>query len=424
MYITIFGGIWALFLSYASFIKKNDEAIVFMVLLSTIFQCNAVIMLGEEQGVGPMIITSIVFIVRYILKDYREIHLKTNIYTISCIMLIISILISLIFNDESFFGNKFVLIMQIIIYILCFMCMRRIGINIENNKIRKMIVNIIYIVLVIGIVQFLIFSNIIPKLKIFSILIYNEIWDGTNAYYSTTKLRLFSSFKEPSYCAAFLVGAFYYVCYNYRNIPNSLFLISIIFIEIILTMSTTAYVAVIITGFLFLIYGRRLDLFKYLVPLGVVALCFMICTGKLESVIFNKMSTGSAAERTMWNNKAIEAFKLSPLFGVGYKNSRASSLFLSIISELGVIGLLSFMLIFMKNLAFIWNRKYTINNFGSIWIYLSVVISQFIACPDLDFCVFWMAMNIMGLTDLALYSKNSTRIGEDNYETITICNNS
>ena len=82
------------------------------------------------------------------------------------------------------------------------------------------------------------------------------------------------------------------------------------------------------------------------------------------------------------------------------------------------------MLIFMKNLAFIWNRKYTISNFGSIWIYLSVVISQFIACPDLDFCVFWMAMNIMGLTDLALYTKNSTRIGEDNYETITICNNS
>ena len=422
MAITVFGGIWLIFLAYA-FIKKNDESIVFMTLLATIFQCNSVIMLSESQGVGPLIITSIVFIVRYILKDFRKIHLKTNVYTIACFMLMTSILISLFVNHESFIGEKLLLLIQMMIYIICFIFMRRVGVNIENNKIRQMIINIIYIVLAIGILQFLILKGIIPKLKIFSILIYNDTWDPTNAYYSIKNLRLFSSFKEPSYCAAFLVGAFYYVCYNYKKIRYSFFVITIILIEIILTMSTTAYISFAIVGLIFLIYGRRLNLLVYLIPLSIIGLFFAIASGKMDSVIFNKMSGGSAAERTMWNIKAIEAFKSSPIFGVGYKNSRASSFILSILSELGIIGFLSFMLIFVKNLVFIWNKKYNVNDFGSVWIYISVVICQFIACPDLDFCVFWMAMNVMGLTDLALYRKRWIETGGINYDAISICNN-
>lgn len=58
--------------------------------------------------------------------------------------------------------------------------------------------------------------------------------------------------------------------------------------------------------------------------LGIVAL--MVGTDILEEVVFKKMSSISATVRNQWNNRAIESFYSSPLIGVGYKQSRASSI--------------------------------------------------------------------------------------------------
>lgn len=68
--MTLFGAIWVAALVW-SFFKKDDGYILFMLLLSGVMQCNNVLVLGGS-GIGPFVITSIVFIIRYFAHNFRK----------------------------------------------------------------------------------------------------------------------------------------------------------------------------------------------------------------------------------------------------------------------------------------------------------------------------------------------------------------
>ena len=393
--MTLFGVIWIALLVW-SYFKKKDEYILFLLFLSGVLQCNNVLIINGS-GIGPFVITSIAFILHYMTYNFRRYRLSQKKYTLICIWIIFSVLISLISNNANL-GDSFVYVAQIFSYILCFIIVQKIGYRINQENLQKMILCIIDFVLIVGIIQYSIFILGLPRYNFIASLLYNDTISTSIAYYATAQMRLFSTFMEPSYCAAFLVGALFYICYNYKNIKNSYFRICVIGIEIILSMSTTAYVAVVICGLMFLIYGHNYKLIVRLLPVILIGLIIVVATGRFDSVIANKLSGGSAAERTMWNNRAIENFLSSPVFGAGYKNSRASSLLLSILAEQGLFGFFAFAGLCIKNFKLLISKRTSRNVKASVWFFIGVLVCQLIACPDFDFCVLWMSMYVLGVS--------------------------
>ena len=415
MRITLFGFIWIGIVLYA-FCSRSYEKMIFVTILSGVFQCNAVVILGNTNGVGPQIFTSAIFIIWYIIKYFPKYSVKFNRAYLCCMLLIFSIVISLIKNEGKIQGTKSLYIIQLLIYINCYFCIIKTKLNGQLDM-NKIFLPIVIFVLIIGMIQYLIFLGVIPKLKLITYLLYNETWNGTNAYNLMRKIRLFSTFKEPSYCATFLVGAFYYICYNYDKIKNSKTYLLVIGIEILLTLSTTAYIAVIFCGIVFSVLSNKKKVLKFLIPIGILAIFITIFSGSLETVILKKNTTGSASERNLWNRKAIEAFNKSPIYGVGFKNSRASSIVNNILGELGILGIISYFLLDWSYLKYLLKKKNNKLNYGCLYFMLAVVFSQIITCPDLELCTYWIGMYMIGLSESITRYKE----GERN-ESNSICN--
>lgn len=409
MAITLFGLLWILLLLWG-FLKKSDKYMITLTLLSSVFQCNSVIKLSNTSGVGPLIVTSIIFIARYMYVNRRKLRIQIDSYFLFGSMTVLAILLSLITNGEKFGGTKGLYILQIVIYVCTLLCMRHSAKKMDEYHLIHCILIPIMFVLVQGIIQVGITARVIPKFGLFGTLFYNETWSSNTAYYASSRIRLFSTFKEPSYCAAFLVGSLYYICFNYKKIKHSKCIILLIVTELILTMSTTGYAAALICGVAFLLYGRKEKLITHLLPVAIIALIIIVFTGIFDSVILNKLQTGSAYERGMWNDRAVRDFIQSPICGVGYKNSRASSLLLSLLAEQGILGGGVFIAFVVAQVSSIIKYNKSNLELGCKWFFIAVVVCQFIACPDLDFCVLWFGMYIVALSHII--SRNNM-INED-----------
>ncbi len=409
--MTLFGAIWLAALVVA-FLREKDDYLVVLLLFSGVLQSENVLIIAG-RGVGPFVVTSLVYIFRYVFFHYQELltfvsqknfKLKrlgknaTKSYGPISILMIGAILISLLANPATLSARTILYLGLIIIYIICFNVILKSRSQISGARLQRIIIAIIDFVIVMGVVQLLIFILGIPRDNIIATLFYSDTIGGSLAYYSTTKIRLFSTFMEPSYCGAFLVGALFYVCNNYEKIKFGFIRICIIGLAIILTRSTTAYVAVAVCGFLFFIIGRNFTLLKKLLPIGIVGLLIIVASGNFSSVIANKWRTGSAWERASWNTQAIGAIVRSPLFGIGYKSSRASSFFLTLLSEQGLLGLGAFGLLVKKNVSYLVDKTNSAMLVGATWFFIGVLICQIIAVPDFDFCVLWMSIYILGFS--------------------------
>ena len=401
MSITLFGGIWLLILFFFIF-NNRINSFLSMLLLSAVLQCDSVIILNSTS-VGPLIITSIIFIGWYLFTHFRKFPVRLDKYFYTSIFLIISILLSILFNKnyEFFLGTNYFYLLQIIIYLCCFLCIRKLACEKDINII-KVFMPCIYVVLLVGIIQFLIFAKFIPKISLITQLFYNEVWSANSAYNVSNKLRLFSTFQEPSYCSSFLVGAFYFVCYHYKKIKYSKIIIVLLGIEIFLTFSTTGYVCCFFVAILFAIFSNHKKILKFLIPLFLISILISILSGNLSTVVLHKGSSGSAKVRNFWNEKALTLFKQSIIFGNGFKTQRASSIILNILGEMGLVGVLSYFLLCWNYLKLFMKKKYgnsiTID-YGCLFYFLGVVICQILACPDLILCTFWLGMYLLGLND-------------------------
>ena len=70
------------------------------------------------------------------------------------------------------------------------------------------------------------------------------------------------------------------------------------------------------------------------------AIMYLFFFDVLDLVIFSKASSGSGVARHGWNVIAMREFNTSPFWGVGYKMSRGSSIIYTILSELGILGMI------------------------------------------------------------------------------------
>lgn len=418
MSITIFGIFFAIALLFV-FINNNIKMLLGILLFSMCVQSTSVVMIGDA-GVGPQLFASTIFFLWILLNSKLVLSGKIVINAKERYWKISTISIWLFFGYIAFttygnyrteiYNNRSLYVIQLLIYIICYLSIPYVTKHLKKKDVDKIIEGVIIIVVVIGIIQFLTTVDIFPRNFLLETFVYNN--PKENLAYNLYYPRVFSVFLEPSYCAPFLVGGFFYLISREIWNRKSMVLAIILAIEIILTFSSTAYGATLLTGIVYIFVSKNKKALKFLIPLAVVMILLLFITGTMQnilsSVIFNKMDTGSGHTRNSWDKQAWNMFLNNPLFGMGYKMVRGSRLYLSILGQIGIVGTILYVLSVLPILLAGLRRLTAIP--VSMFLVGSIA-SQMIAIPDLDFCVFWLSMYLVRM--MLAYS-NDRREKNDN----------
>jgi hypothetical protein len=172
--------------------------------------------------------------------------------------------------------------------------------------------------------------------------------------------RIVGSFTEASAFGAATLGYFAFSGKLWlENIRSRLTLVlaSLSFFALLLSTSSTAYVG--LAGFMIIAYlHAAFDAMRghttrqglwFLATMPIVAPIVMIAvalnetssayvSGMFDELVFNKMSTASGVERSLWNAQGLQNFVDTFGAGVGNGSMRASSFPISVLASLGVIG--------------------------------------------------------------------------------------
>jgi hypothetical protein len=178
--------------------------------------------------------------------------------------------------------------------------------------------------------------------------------------------RISGGFPEASSYAATSVACLAYVVTYWRQ-NGSTFMLVIALPQLVLLLfstSSTGYVSLSILAILFLLslmwsamIGRvsRRDL-----ALAGIALCvstvmlavylhseksFEPFVNLLNSMVLEKGSSDSAIERSHWNAISLQAFTDTAGLGIGIGSSRCSSIVVAVLSQLGIMGSLMFVVL-------------------------------------------------------------------------------
>jgi len=387
-------------------VQKSVLPMTLLTLVGSVFQCANVFVISGN-GVGPFIITSAALLVRCMIEKLQQkkwkikchrILMSLDVFGLLCI-----ILISSITNDAL--SKNLLRVIQIIIYILTYIEMFEIGQKIEDEDyIYRFVRSLTIFLIVIGFIQLGVTSNIIPRIGIMKTLIYNDttsdvIYFTRNHYY-----RILSTYMEPSYYSGFIVGAFYYFLFYKARRQQSIWILVLAIVQILLTRSATAYGAFAVAGLIFIAINRegKLKVFLILAAVFGFAVFYVSFYSILEDVILNKMASGSGVARNGWNLIAIRNFNSSKLIGIGYKQSRASSVIYTILGELGIIGMSFWAIVNVRIIRPIFSRKNQRREESHItalrFAVLSVLLTMIIAVPDIDICTYWMWMFLLALS--------------------------
>lgn len=408
--MTLFGIIW-LCIIIVAFLYKDIKPMIYVTIIGMLWQSTDFIA-TDNFSCGPQLVTSMFFILKSIISTSKisfKISLRKTM--VSFVPLMIYILIGYLKNTQI---NIFDVVI-IYIYIITFYCLKRYTKNVERNSFEKIIFYITLILLIIG--AFQIFINVfhLPKENIIKTLFFNDVSGGDTYYYSNST-RFYSTFMEPSYVAGLIVGLFMYFFLREDNKCRHYIVMALLLIAILLTYSSTAYGTLAIILFLYCLKNiKKRKTWMYI----ILAVCAIIVIGTftdiLDEVIFKKSETGSARTRNRWNQYAISIFLEKPITGLGYGTIRASSLFYSLLAELGIIGFGLYLLPIVNICKDLFKVRKNFQLESAIFMVLSMIIAQMIACPDLDLCSFWLVMYLYAIVPKKEENNKEIKKNEKNW---------
>lgn len=403
--MTIFGLLWSAAIVFC-FCSRSIKNMTFLTLLAMIFQCDNFIDFGGF-AVGSQLVTSILFIVRIAIFNSVSLHPRKEMRTIRCAfsVFLFICLISIFVNFDKIQNQDllyFLHVSQIYIFFICSIAMSSVSRFFSESEVYRFVEIITIIQLAIGVLQYIISLGVIPRLFIINELLYND--HGEVTYYYSSFRRVLSTYQEPSFYACFLVGAFFFfLSSKVRNKKRTIIMVLSI-IEIILTFSSTAYGALAIIGILYICLNATSRRGIFLAATGSVVALIMFIFFKpiLNDVIFDKASSGSAAARRMWDYLSTLDFESSPIIGIGYKMSRASSLSMTVLASEGIIGFIGVIcIILMILLPLLSREKRRIMgpvNISIRYACLAAFCCLFIAVPDIDISPLWLWLYILQLS--------------------------
>ncbi len=397
MPITLFGILWLSGL-FIGFFSKKPHILLGMLLFGMVFQSTNVIILPGGKGVGPQLITSMIFIIRSICFGGR-LYIEVRKEKIWFGMLLGAMLAGLVVN-HALDGRTILFFIQYLMYVICFFQLMKYQSIYDRKIVEKIIIGITWFVVIEGYLQFLMSGRILPKPMLFKLLFYNDTAgdDATLQFLLNKRYwRLFATFMEPSYCGAFLAGSLYYFAIQPKAFEENKFLVVCILGAIALTGSSTAYMATLIGGIFFALIGNNRKLILTLLPFAIIVGAVAFAKrNTIQAMIDKKMASDSGFERNKWNKYALIAYLKNPIFGVGYKQQRASSFHLSLLCQVGTVGAIAYVLSVL-NLLLHRLRTSSQALIGAKIGLVSCIAAQVIACPDMDFCVFWYFMFLIAI---------------------------
>ncbi|HRO11896.1 O-antigen ligase family protein [Amaricoccus sp.] len=181
--------------------------------------------------------------------------------------------------------------------------------------------------------------------------------------------RIAGGFPEAStFGAATTVGlAFAFSYWRATNWRPALVLSVVLFLQLLLSTSSTGYASLAILGALLslsyvwrLMLGRLNSRDLATILAGAIALTLVLAVlafmqGALDPVqrlieetLINKSTSASADERFYWNAKSWKAFLDTYGLGVGLGSSRASSWVIAVLSQLGAFGTFLIVLLLLE----------------------------------------------------------------------------
>ena len=389
MHITVFGILWIIISLYFIFFKGIKEAI-FITLLSMIFQCNNIMSFGG-MNIGVQSFTAAIACIRFLPRIINKAKGNNfSAFAYSILLLLFVIALSLV-NNHLFFA-KLIPFIMIFVYgiVTLFIWQNRNVALIDSEWIRSSLEKIIVIVLALGALQFLCITGVLPIRPLLQTFIFNDINNTDVIFHSKPHAYcLYASFMEPSYCGQFFVAAFCVIALKPTLKLKDIVLFASILLEILLTQSSTAYGALVVSIMLMTFVRSKKKVIKTMMPVLIIAatVMFLFFHDVLDAVIFMKSSSSSFRVRTNLNTEAMMNFKANPLLGVGYGNSRASSIVHTILGEMGMIGIVGFANLVMSNMKIAFSKND--NSYLAMSIF-SIFVCQIIACPDLNSSILWM----------------------------------
>jgi hypothetical protein len=366
-----------------------------------VLQCNNVIVIGE-QGIGPQLMTSAYFIVLFFLIQKVKVERKGLVAKPFIILLSVFcfyISINSLINKMGI--EQIPNIGSLYIYLLATICLYNIRHSISDEQIWHIIKRLYIFLILVGVLQFLSTTQIIPK-WLLSELLYNDSSEYVYFHFNYFYARVMSTFMEPSYFSGLLCGFIAILIYNKRKLKHANLYIMAGMVELVLTISTTAYLTFAVDLIVLVLIDKSKNKVKKYLPFAVLIFifCFFTWDTLISDVIINKMESESGHGRRSWDLLALEEFLTHPIIGSGYITVRASTLLLMILANLGIVGLFFYFMAVFVGLSPIFNGKCKDMDYAlsARLVLLSVVISQIIACPDIGLCTFWLSVYMVALT--------------------------
>lgn len=231
--------------------------------------------------------------------------------------------------------------------------------------------------------------------------------------------RLSSVATEPSIFAYYLASVFPLVLVSFLK-KNSIFnrgldfaLLMLLLVVMLLTISTTAFLVLGTTLILTVLYSFRSmsakSLFKLFAgSILVLGLAFLLLKMGLldleilKSNTINKLQTGSGQERYFGFSQSIKLFWKEPVLGVGWGSNRSFDLLSTILSSIGILGLLSFLTIILgvfkiyQSLRKRTDDRYVLaSSLGVLASLLMTLLANAFSVPTIIFLNLWFLVGIM-----------------------------
>ena len=418
MHITLFGLLWLVTILLWLLINHTNTAkMIAPMFITMIFQCNAFIVVNGSS-IGMQIVAASALLVILCITtnkstaEIEEIRFQKHIFNYLVLFLGYFTISSVL---QNVFREKPLNVMMIIVYVGVGLVLLKKRIIISEEELEHIENAIINILLIVGAIQMLTKAGWLPMNSLLKLLVYND-GDPNIIFNSKSLLVFYSTFMEPSYCGTALDGFFALVAMRPADKGNMIRLIMIL-VSIILTRSTTAYIGlIVIVAGLFINNSRNKSFNLFIIPLlFIVAGVLIFNMDVVNDVIFNKRGTASYRVRSNWNLDALSHFKENPIWGIGYTRSRASSLIYTLLAEHGIVGTLLYCLIIIHFIIELISKKTkTITKSHSVMV-LGISLCQFIACPDLNNCVFWLGLYLFILSykclDRSAWNENGATNG-------------
>jgi hypothetical protein len=217
----------------------------------------------------------------------------------------------------------------------------------------------------------------------------------SNGGYSITALaesRLASTYSEPSSAGAFIASSLAPLLFARRKFGVLVLGVGMIFL-LTLNRSSTAILTAV-TSFLLFFILRGTNSQRVLISLCLLVIVssviFMIFGDTLLSLYDNKMSSDSGMIRSWSNYLSLSALYDSYFLGLGLGSNRASSLLLTILTSVGVIGFVLFVVVICFLMKPLLENRSEPNSLFFSTLFLGFILGAFFSVPDISSPSLWM----------------------------------